>query len=140
MIVLDTNVLSELVKGDDGEVRVIRWLRAVEEQPVTTVVNRAELMTGVALLPHGHRRTRLAAVINEALDELGSCLSMTPECADAYGTIVATRARAGRPIGTMDALIASIALVNGAGVATRDTGGFEGLGIRLLDPWLAPHG
>ena len=66
---------------------------------------------------------------------LGVCLPLAPECAEEYASVVATRRTAGRPIGGMDALIAAIARVSGASLATRDTGDFDALGLDLIDPW-----
>lgn len=60
---------------------------------------------------------------------------MTDDCAEHYADIVALRARDGRPIGGFDALIAAIARVAGASVATRDVTGFAGIGLDLIDPW-----
>lgn len=135
MIVLDTNVVSELARGQGSDARVRVWLRGLAEQPVTTVINRAELLVGITLLPPGARRESIAADIGEVLSNLAVCLPLTLECSDSYAEIVAVRTAMGRPIGTMDALIAAIARVHGAGVATRDIAGFGGLGLRLVDPW-----
>ncbi len=135
MIVLDTNVVSELMLGSRGDARVIAWMRGLGEQPVTTVINRSELLAGVALLPAGRRREGIAAGLERLLSDLVVCLPFTMECSAAYAGIIAARTAAGRPIGTMGALVASIALVSDAAVATRDTAGFAGLGLRLADPW-----
>lgn len=137
MIILDTNVISEAMRGSSADRSVLSWIRSLREQPVTTVVNRAELLSGVALLPDGKRRDALAASAREALAGLGVCLPLTPEAADEYADIVATRRHGGRPIGGMDALVAAIARVSGAGIATRNTDDFAGLGLDLIDPWHA---
>ena len=134
MIILDTNVLSELMVEWQTERRVLAWLRSLDEQPVTTAFNRAELLAGVALLPDGRKRQGLADAVNRLLAELTVSLPFTEDCASAYAEIVAIRTRVGRPIGTMDALIASVALVNDAAVATRDVAGFAGLGLTVLHP------
>jgi predicted nucleic acid-binding protein len=135
VIILDTNVVSELVRGRRADQQVRAWVRALTEQPVTTVVNRAELLAGVALLPAGHRRETLRQAVEEALDDLTVCLPFSADCATAYAEIVAVRTARGRPIASMDALIAAIASVHGAAVATRDVPGFEGVGLRVVDPW-----
>lgn len=135
MIILDTNVISEAMRGPDADPRVLTWLRSLPRQPVTTAINRAEIMAGIALLPAGTRRDRLRAAAESAFDTLGSCLPLVPTCADAYGDIVAARQAAGQPIGGMDALIASIARVSGATLATRDVHDFADLGIELINPW-----
>lgn len=135
MIVLDTNVVSEFMRGPDASPQVLAWARSLRQQPVTTVINRAEVMAGVALLPAGHRRDRLSSAAASAFDTLGVCLPLVPECAAEYADIVATRRRLGRPIGAMDALIAAITRFSGSALATRDTADFEDLGLELIDPW-----
>ena len=135
MIILDTNVISEAMRGPRADTRVIAWIRGLTEQPVTTVVNRAQILAGIALLPAGERREHLAAAAGRAFSGLGTCLPLIPECAEEYGAVVALRSAAGRPIGSMDALIAAIARVSGAGLATRNISDFEGLDLELVDPW-----
>lgn len=135
MIILDTNVLSELMRGPRADPAVLGWVRQLPETPVTTVVNRAEVLAGVAVLPDSPRRTRLRQVAERAFDTLGICLPLMPECAAEYADIVAARRAAGRPVGGMDALIASIARVSGASVATRDASGFADLGLEIINPW-----
>jgi toxin FitB len=135
VIILDTNVISEAMRGRDADRGVLTWIRSLREQPVTTVVNRAEILAGIALLPTGTRRDRLAAAAATSFSGLGVCLPLVPECAGEYADIVAVRRSAGRPIGGMDALIASIVRLSGATLATRDTTDFEGLGLTLVDPW-----
>ncbi|HIT76090.1 MAG TPA: type II toxin-antitoxin system VapC family toxin [Candidatus Avipropionibacterium avicola] len=138
MIILDTNVLSELMRGEDeGDSTVLAWVRGLADQPVTTVLNRAEILAGVVLLPPGKRRDRLQMRATLTLDRIGVCLPLVPECALTYADVVATRRAAGRPIGAMDALIASVAITSGADLATRDSAGFDGLGITVIDPWRA---
>lgn len=135
MIILDTNVISEAMRGPVADPSVLGWLQSLTRQPVTTVINRAEIMAGVALLPVGARRERLRSAAESAFGTLGVCLPLVPECADRYADVVASRRVAGRPIGGMDALIAAIALVSGASLATRDLDDFGGLGITLINPW-----
>lgn len=135
MIVLDTNVISELIRGPDAHPNVMSWLRTVQTQPVTTVINKAELLAGVALLPAGMRRATLAEAVESALSSLETCLPFTPDVPAVYAEIVAARTALGRPIGTADAFIAAIAAVHGADVCTRDVSGFSGLDLRVVDPW-----
>lgn len=135
MIILDTNVISEAMRGPKADPQVLDWLRSLPRQPVTTVINRAEIMAGIALLPTGNRRDKLRTAAESAFNTLGSCLPLVPACADEYGDIVAVRQAAGRQIGGMDALIASIARVSGSSLATRNVHDFSGLGIDVIDPW-----
>lgn len=135
MIILDTNVISEAMRGPQADSGVLAWLRALPAPPVTTVINRAEILAGIALLPEGVRAERLRTAAERAFETLGVCLPLTSECCSHYGDIVATRQRAGQPIGGIDALIAAIAREVSATVATRDVDGFAGLGLDLVNPW-----
>ena len=137
MIVLDTNVISELMrsKPDPG---VVAW---AAEQPrgalYTTSVNEAELLNGIAALPEGRRRTGLATAVEALFAEefAGRVLLFGSAAARRYAEIVTIRGLAGRPIEAFDAMIAATALTAGATVATRDIGGFTGCGVTLIDPW-----
>lgn len=135
MIILDTNVVSEVMRGPHADLRVMRWLGALTAVPVTTVINRAELVAGVRLLPEGRRRQTLTRALDTALSGLSVCLPLTSECTDHYADVVARRGTLGRPIGSMDALIAAIATETGSSVATRDIDDFTGLDLTLFDPW-----
>jgi predicted nucleic acid-binding protein len=135
MIILDTNVISELWRPRPNT-RVLDWFN---DQPAhdlflcTPVL--AELYAGMRKMPEGARRNRLSA----AIDELESkyrvrILSFDPTSAREYGRLTGDRQRKGQPIRVMDALIASVALANAASLATRD-GGFRDLGLDLIDPF-----
>jgi len=134
VIVLDTGVLAELVRGPRADPAVIAWTRALVEQPVTTVVNRAELLAGLALLPDDHRRAALTSAVEDALADLAVCLPFSADCSPVYARIVATRARTGRPMTSRTAMVAAIASVNDAAVATTDPAAYADLGLRLEDP------
>jgi predicted nucleic acid-binding protein len=135
VIVLDTNVISELMRPRPDPL-VIRWISA---QPIatlcTTSVNKAEILYGIAVLPGGRRRTALLAAAEAVFDEDLKVLPFDDAAAVRYAEIVAERSRTGRPIEAFDALIAATALAAGANLATRDVGGFEGTGLALIDPW-----
>lgn len=135
MIILDTNVISEAMRGHRAEPAVLNWIRSLTSQPVTTVINRAEVLAGVALLPNGKRKDRLTTAATAAFDGLGVCLPMTSEAANEYADIVAVRRRTGRPIGAMDALIAAICRAADAQLATREVTDFDGLGLNITNPW-----
>lgn len=135
MIILDTNVVSEVMRGPHADLRVMEWLRTLTTTPVTTVINRAELVAAVRLLPEGRRRKTLTRALDTTLSGLSVCLPLTHECTDHYADIVARRRTLGRPIGSMDALIAAIARETGSSLATRDIDDFLGLELTLVDPW-----
>jgi toxin FitB len=137
VIVLDTNVISELARQvpDPG---ALTWLDSLEISEVaTTAVTAAELRYGVARLPDGHRKRELAVVIRGLLTEdfYGRVLPFDERASVRYADIVTGRERIGRPIGVADAQIAAICRDSGAILATRNTADFEETGIELIDPW-----
>ncbi len=137
MIILDTNVLSELLRPEPAR-QVDRWLSAQDGATVYfTAVGEAELRHGVAILPTGKRRTALTAAINGLLEEdfRDRILPFDRTAARVYAAIAAERRSAGRPISQFDCQIAAIARAREAIVATRNTNDFEGCGIELIDPW-----
>jgi predicted nucleic acid-binding protein len=139
MIVLDTNVVSELMKAvpDDG---VERWLAG---QPAASVflcaVTEAELRYGLALLPDGRRRTALAEAMANMLeiDFAGRILPFDSAAAVAFAKVAAERRLAGRPISQLDAQLAAVARSRTAAMATRNVADFEGCGIEVINPWRA---
>lgn len=139
MIVLDTNVISELMRAEPHPA-VFSWVAAQSRASLyTTSINRAEVLYGVAALPAGRKRDALAmaaeAIFNE--DLAGHVLPFESGTALHYAKVVAARRVAGHPIEGFDALIAATALAAGANVATRDVGGFAGCGLSVINPWEA---
>jgi len=137
VIVLDTNVISELARQvpDPG---VLSWLDSLEVSEVaTTAITAAELRYGVARLPDGHRKRELAVVIRGILAEdfHGRVLSFDERASARYADIVIGRERIGRPIGIADAQIAAICRDSGAILVTRNIADFEETGIELINPW-----
>ena len=138
MIILDTNVLSELLRPQPAK-QVERWLAAQDGTKIYfTTTGEAELRHGVALLPAGKRRNALTRAIDGLLDEdlRDRILPFDRAAARAYATLAAARRATGRPISQFDCQIAAIAHAREATVATRNTGDYEGCGIELIDPWM----
>lgn len=137
MILLDTNVLSELMRPAPSAA-VESWLGS---QPTAGIfisaITEAELRYGLALLPEGRRRKQLVAQAEAMLAEdfAGRILPFDSPAAVAYAHIAAARRGSGRPISQADAQIAAIAASRGAAVATRDTAAFVDCGIDIIDPW-----
>ena len=140
MIVLDTNVLSEVLKPAPSEI-VLRWLAEQDPPTVfTTTITQAEVLYGIELLPAGKRQARLRAAIEKMFAEefQGRILPFDDDAARAFAKIVAARDAAGLPISQLDAMIAAIARSQRAtGVATRNTADFEGCGVEIINPWKA---
>jgi predicted nucleic acid-binding protein len=137
VIVLDTNVISELMRPKP-HAGVLAWVAAQPRARLcTTCVNQAEILYGIAALPAGRRRTALATAAEAmfAEDFSGRILPFNAAAAARYPEIVLTRRRGGSPIEGFDGLIAATALAAGARIATRDISGFSGCGLTLVDPW-----
>jgi predicted nucleic acid-binding protein len=139
VIVLDTNVLSEIFKPSPS-VGVLRWLIAQEPLTVfTTTITQAEIFYGIEALPAGKRRAQLAAAAEKMFAEefQDRILPFDEAAARAFAKIMAGRKAAGLPISQLDGMIAAIARSRRGTVATRNTGDFERCGIGIVNPWAA---
>ncbi|ESR26389.1 type II toxin-antitoxin system VapC family toxin [Lutibaculum baratangense] len=139
MVILDTNVLSELMRPVPEQV-VAAWADSQPRRSLyTATIVQAEILAGVATLPKGQRRQLLEQRVRAIFDEVLSdrVLPISEGAAKCYAQIYAVRRDLGRPISMPDGFIAAVAMEHGATIATRDTGGFEGLGLQLINPWRA---
>jgi predicted nucleic acid-binding protein len=137
MFVLDTNVLSELMRAR-GAMAVVEWTNALPPSDLfTTALNQAEILYGLAIMPKGRKRADRIMRADEmfADDFRGRILPFDERAAGHYADIAATRERLGRPIQPVDAQIAGIARAHGMTVVTRDVGDFAGCGINVVNPW-----
>jgi len=137
MIVLDTNVISELLRPEPDP-NVARWATASEAAAFhTTAICEAELLVGVALMPQGKRRAELENAIAAILLRIfpDRILPFNSEAARHYAKAVASRTALGSPIMEADAQIAAICIAHGASIVTRDARGFSGLGLDVVNPW-----
>ncbi len=137
MIVLDTNVVSELMKAKPSPA-VLAWIaRGDSSGYCTTSITQAEILHGVMLLPASRRRRAIesAAEAMFATDFAGRILAFDSSAARSYAELVSDRRRRGRPISQFDAQIAAIARAAGATLATRNVRDFEHCGIGVVDPW-----
>lgn len=137
MIILDTNVLSELIRGVPDPA-VLAWLDALPGAEVsTTAITAAELLYGVARLPEGRRRTALTEAVRAMLAEdfAGRVEPFDGVAATHYAAVVTGRERLGRPIDAADAQIAAICRARSAVLATRNTKDFAETGVELINPW-----
>ncbi|MCC5865680.1 MAG: type II toxin-antitoxin system VapC family toxin [Wenzhouxiangella sp.] len=137
MLVLDTNVISELMRPVPSA-SVFEW---VGRQPgaslFTTTVTEAELRYGLVLLPKGGRRRQLLEAFERMIEQdfAGRVLPFDRLAVRAYAEIVADRRNTGRPIAQFDAQIAAIARSRDAGVVTRNVRDFSDAGLTVIDPW-----
>ncbi|WP_066521834.1 type II toxin-antitoxin system VapC family toxin [Curtobacterium ammoniigenes] len=138
MIVLDTNVVSELMR-EIPNARVLAWADSqVAEELHLTSMTSAELLSGVARLPEGRRRERLSRQVGRLVDEVfdGRVIPFDLSASVDYARIVQARDRAGSPISVADAVIAATVVAAGAdALATRNVRDFVGTGLRIVNPW-----
>ncbi len=137
MILLDTNVISELMRIEPAQI-VLDWFGKHDAGNLfISAVTEAELRTGVAILPEGQRRDRLQFAIDAMIDQdfQGRVLPFDSFAAKAYAEIAAQRRAAGRPIAEADCQIAAIARALDAPIATRNFKDFDGCGVRVNNPW-----
>jgi len=137
MIILDTNVLSELMRPKPST-RVVAW---VAKQPptelFTTSITEAEIFYGIELLHTGKRREALFAAAEAmfAEDLTGRVFGFDSDAAPVFSKVAAHRRALGRPISHADAQIAAISRLRGAKLATRNGANFENCGLEVVDPW-----
>ncbi|MDD2859802.1 MAG: type II toxin-antitoxin system VapC family toxin [Acidiphilium sp.] len=137
MLILDTNVLSEIM-GPRPALEVAAWLaRQPDDLLYTTAISQAEVLSGLAIMPEGRRRRELEAAARGIFTEdfEGRILPFDTDATAAYAEIVAARRRTGRPTAPLDLMIAAVAVSHNASVVTHDTKGFEGCGVTLVNPW-----
>ena len=137
MLVLDTNVLSAIM-GARPAPEVAAWIAGQPDDALfTTTICQAEILSGLAVMPEGRRRSALEAAARAIFTEDfgGRVLPFDSAAVEAYAAIFAARRRSGRPAAPLDLMIAAIARARGASVVTRDIGGFGDCGVPLIDPW-----
>lgn len=137
MIVLDTNIISELARPKPAQ-DVVDWLDQQDSNQIfVTCITVGELLYGLARMPSGQRKATLAVRLDVLLTELFDCqtLDFTGRAAVEFAKVVHMRTRQGLPIDPMDAQIAAICRCHGASLATRNTRDFTKTGVQLIDPW-----
>ena len=139
MIVLDTNVLSALMRTAP-EASIIRWLDGQPARSIwITSITLFEARFGLALLPAGKRR----GAMTEALDRLievdleNRVLDFDASAASEAASLAARRQKAGRPVDFRDIQIAGIVLARRATLATRNVRHFQDTKLVVVDPWAA---
>src|SRR5690242_13079999 len=137
MIILDTNVVSELMRPSP-EQRVLRWFSGHSSEDLhVTAVTMAEILYGIELVSTSRRRDVLRAGAEKVFGDVFAdrILTFEDRAARAFSQIASARRRQGKPITEFDAQIAAITRVHGATLATKNPYVFEGCGVRLVNPW-----
>jgi toxin FitB len=137
VIVLDTNVVSALMRHEPDPI-VVAWLDGLPPESVwTTSVTVFEVRLGLEILAAGRRRRQLEEAFEKTLEEdfENRVLPFDLAAAEAAGRLAAERRRAGRPVEIRDTQIAGIIQARKATLATGNTRHFEGCGLVLVDPW-----
>lgn len=137
---LDTNVVSELIRNEPNA-NVLIWFESCNESSIfTSAISQAEMLAGASFLPLGKRRDLLIVAIATMFARrfTHTTLPFDANCASGYAFVTAGRKSTGRPISMADAQIASIALANKLTLVTRNTKDFEGIaGLHSINPWIA---
>ena len=137
MLVVDTNVLSELMRPTPNSM-IASWVaeRATSRLHLTAI-SEAELRFGLAILPPGRRRDGLVEGLERMLRTgfANRILPFDSAAASAYASIAAARRATGRPMPEADCQIAAIARSRDMAVVTRNVRDFADAGIDVIDPW-----
>ena len=137
MTILDTNVVSEIMRPVPAPV-VLRWISdQISEELHATAITVAEILYGIELLPRGKRQEMLRAGAERLFQVVFAdrILTFDARAAREFSIIASSRRKQGRPMSEFNAQIAAIVRAKSAVLATRDTGDFEGCGIALVNPW-----
>jgi predicted nucleic acid-binding protein len=138
MIILDTNVVSQLMTEPDAV--VLAWL---DRQPWTslwtTAITVLEIRSGLAVMPVGRRQSNRKAAFDLLIKKNfeSRVLPFDHAAAEETASLIGARKRAGRPGELRDAMIAGIALAQRATLATRNVRHFDDLAVPVVDPWSA---
>jgi len=137
---IDTNVLSEYNRTGSPDLGVKRWLETTNRQSQhVSVITLAEIQKGIELLAEGKRRVQLEQWLKQDLEAWfsGRILPVDRQVAGRWASLVAQGTRAGRPLPTVDSLIAATALAYDLTIVTRNTRDFDGIGATTINPWEA---
>jgi toxin FitB len=136
VIVLDTNVVSELMRPHPAP-GVVAWaVRQPALDLYTTAVTLGEIRYGIGRLPAGRRRQELSSAADGVLARMPDrVLAFDAPAAGHFAEVTVRRERAGRPIEGFDAQIAAICLRHGATLATRNEADFVDTGVAVVNPW-----
>ncbi len=134
---LDTNVLSELLRLRPDP-KVLAWFALqANESLYVSAITQAEMTLGARLLPAGRRRKQLETALDAMFQEdfADRVLAFDARCAHCYAEVVTRRRAAGLPISQFDAQIAAVSLAYRLELATRNVADFQSCGVKVVNPW-----
>ncbi|WEV46478.1 type II toxin-antitoxin system VapC family toxin [Bifidobacterium sp. ESL0690] len=137
MILLDTNVISEISSKKRPDTHVLSWFfkTSLTDMYISTIT-LAELLYGIALLPEGHRKDELKSALSPLFTQFQQrTLPFATSATGYYAAMAARRYHASRKVSTPDLMIAAIAKSNRMQVATRNVKDFEDTGVEIINPW-----
>jgi predicted nucleic acid-binding protein len=136
VIILDTNIVSELMRQSPART-VADWSLSQDARDLfTTSVTLAEVRYGIERLPDGQRKAQVRAKAADIFFALADkVLPFDARAALRYATLMADRGRAGQPMAGFDAQIAAICLSYSAALATRNLKNFQQTGVEVINPW-----
>jgi toxin FitB len=137
LVILDTNVISELTRAK-ADPKVLAWVdRFDHEELYTTAVTKAEILFGLATMPAGKRKFELEENYRNLFKMwfVGRILAFDDDCAIHVAWLAAAAMKRGRTYSTADLQISSIAILHGLDVATHDKRGFDHEGLTVFNPW-----
>jgi toxin FitB len=138
MIILDTNVLSALMRHSPDTKTVVAWLDKQARTSIwTTAITVLEIRFGLQILPDGKRQTALNQAFDEVIaDKMDNRVAPFDASAALHaGGLMSSRHRKGKPGKLRDTMIAGIVLSCHATLATRNTSHFEDLEVPVVNPW-----
>jgi toxin FitB len=137
LVILDTNVISELTRAK-ADPKVLAWVdRFDHEELYTTAATKAEILLGLAAIPAGKRKFELEENYRNLFKMwfVDRILAFDDDCAIHFAWLAAAAMKRGRTYSTADLQISAIAILHGLDVATRDKRGFDHEGLTVFNPW-----
>lgn len=135
---VDTCAISELVRPNPDK-NVLRWFKSVNEQSLfLCVITMGEIKKGISRLPVSKKRETLTNWLEDDLEERfsGRIINIDSSIAILWGDLLGKAESDGKPLSSIDALIAATALDNNLTIATRNSVDFLGTGVSILNPWI----
>lgn len=136
MIIVDTNVVSELMKSSPSAIVKEWFIHQDSREMRITSITVAEILYGIERLPSGKKREKLRDVAQGIFGGFAEqILSFDAVAATHYSKIVTSREQQGDPISGFDAQIAAICRSHETQLATRNEKDFVGVGVTIINPW-----